>query len=513
MASRGLAPQRRQPQFRRRVRITLVDDGMRSSVLLFLGFALFGQPASREYFVPTHRAAGIGAARDEMPEETLEARTALMIQTQTFAILREPEAVAGARRVTADSKLQPLFRSAAKRSGFPQATLEAVAYLESWGDPKAESPSGPKGIMQVSEATAREMGLKVTRATRYRVTRQRVQVRSKSKTPKYKTVTRKEPYTVTVRDDRLNPARAIPAAAVYLAGMERKFGGRDWAVFAYHCGQGCVAHLLDLTRAARGIPKDQATVARMFFSASPVWNREIYETVQREMQRDWSPTYWFRAMRAQQLLALYRRDPREFASLAQQYKSEFNPGRAPHRLTVWLTRSDLVFHTGDDIRSVLGAKLLVKAFDRPEYFGYSLNIPPSSPLDLEDREKGAPVAIGALVYVAFETRRLFDQLNQGRDRFRPLEVVSLVEPEDYARQLSEREALSHVSGQVFDIDASDLPPSEMECLRFVLDDLGWAGYLGFVDEGANTLHVGSAPAARDFFTSVFEEAAGARPAD
>ena len=486
---------------------------MKSSVLFLLSMALLGQTTSPHHFVPARQIPGIGVARDDLSDETLAARTDLMIQTQTFGIMRDPMAVDGARRVTTNSKLQSLFRSAAQRSGFPEATLEAIAYLESWGDAKAESPSGPKGIMQVSEATARVMGLNVTHATRYRVTRERVQVKSKSKKPKFKTVTRKDPYTVTVRDDRLNPDHAIPAAAAYLAGMEQKFGGRDWAIFAYHCGQGCAARLLDLTRAARGIPPEQATVARMFFSANPVWNREIYETVQREMQRDWSPTYWFRVMRAQQLLALYRRDPQEFASLAQQYKSEFIPGRAPHRLTVWLTRSDLLFHSGGDIRSGLGGKLLVRAFDRPEYFGYSLNILADSTADREDHAKGTPAAIGTLTYVAFETRRLYDALDPGGDRFRPLEVVSLVEPEDYARQLSEREALSHVSGQVFDIDYSALPPREMECLRFVLDDLGWAGYLGFVDEGPHTLHVGCAPGARGFFTAVFEEASGYRPAD
>jgi hypothetical protein len=59
---------------------------------------------------------------------------------------------------------------------------------------------------------------------------------------------------------------------------------------------------------------------------------------------------------------------------------------------------------------------------------------------------------------------------------------------------------------VFDIDYSALPPGELECLRFVLDDLGWDGYLGFVEDGANTLHIGCSPAARDFFAAVFQEA-------
>ncbi len=452
--------------------------------------------------MPAHRIAGIGIARDDISDELLEARVNLMVEDQTFAIMREPLAAPGARRITGDPKLQSLFRSAALRSGFPQPLLEAIAYLESWGDAKAESASGPRGIMQISEATARSMGLTVKRATRYRITRERVEVRRKGKKPKYRTIVHRTPYVVTSRDDRLKPERAIPAAAKYLAGMEAKFGGRDWAIFAYHCGQGCVARMLDLTRSARGIPRDQITVARMFFSASPAWNRELYEAIQAEMQRDYSPTYWFRVMRAQQLLELHRRDPQAFVALADRYKSDFSAQRAPHRLSVWLRRDDLVFHTGADLQGAGVA--LAKAFDRPAYFGYSLNILADSPSNVADLSQASPSAIGALAYIAFETRRLYEAVAPAP--FQPLQVVSLVEPEEYARQLTKREAMAHESGQVFDIDYSNLPPAEFECLRFVLQDLGWSGYLGFVDEGMNTLHVGCAPSARDFFTAVFEDA-------
>ena len=58
----------------------------------------------------------------------------------------------------------------------PASLIEAIAYLESWGDAKAESPAGPKGIMQISAATARTMGLKVLISTRYKVTREKVAV-------------------------------------------------------------------------------------------------------------------------------------------------------------------------------------------------------------------------------------------------------------------------------------------------------------------------------------------------
>jgi hypothetical protein len=484
---------------------------MKFAVLFFLTLAPMGQAGASEHFVPEHRVSGIGVARDDISSELIEARTRLMIQSQTFIIMREPQAVAGARRITANAKLQALFRSASERSGMPAQVVEAVAYLESWGDAKAESPAGPKGIMQISEATARTMGLKVVHGTRYNITREKVQVPSKRKKPKYRTVSHKTPYQVITRDDRMVPDRAIPAAAKYLAGMEGKFGGRDWAIFAYHCGQGCVAEMQELTRRARGIPQDQATVARMFFSCSPVWNLELYQAVEQQMQRDYSPTYWFRIERAEQLLALYRRDPAAFVSLAEQYKSQFagpngRPSRAPHRLSVWLKQDDLVFHSRDDIHADMGNRL-VRAFDRPDYFGYSLRIAADDPSILEDFSKASPAAIGTLTYIAFETRRLYEELGGNRQKFRPLEVTSLVEPEDYARQLGKPEALSHCSGQVFDIDYAGLPPGELECLRFVLDDLGWDGYLGFVEDGMDSLHIGCSPASRDFFTSVFQEAA------
>jgi hypothetical protein len=427
-----------------------------------------------------------------------------MIESQTFSIMREPEAVLGARRIT-DPKLRVLFERAAKRSGVPVSLLEAIAYLESWGDPKAVSPAGPKGIMQFSQGTARVAGLRIVRARRYRTVRQRVAVRRKGKTT-YRTVVRRRPYTVVIRDDRLVPSRAIPAAANYLAGLDQKFGGLDWAVFAYHCGEGCTAEMQSLTARASGVPIGGASVPRMFFSSSPVWNRELHAAVERHMARDYSPTYWFRVKRAEQLLALYRRDARAFAALAEQYKSEINGGtRAPHRLSVWLTKQDLLFQTCDDLRADEGRRL-AKALERPKYFGYSLR--PTIGADDPDNRSyylmASPAAIGTLTYIAFETRRLHQVLKPRGEKFEPLEVTALVHPADRAG--SHPEAMSHCSGQVFDLNYTGLPPGQRECLRFVLNDLGWDGYLGFVEEGPANLHIGCSPNSREFFATVFDEA-------
>ncbi len=469
---------------------------------------------SGDYFEPHHRVTGIGVDRDDLSQEVIDVRTERMIESQTFSILRDPQSVPGAKRLIGNAKLQSLFNAAGERSGLPPSLIEAISYLESWGDSRAESPTGPKGIMQISAATAKAMGLKVIIATRYKVTRERVAYKTKRGATKYRVVSHKTPYTVTARDDRLSPERAIPAAAMYLAGLERKFGGRDWAVFAYHCGVGCVTEMQELTQKARGIPKDQVTVPRMFFSASPVWNRELYEAIQQQMERDYSPTYYFRVMRAQQLLALYRSAPEEFESLAATYKSDFIPStlRAPHRLSVWLRRDDLVFHVSDDIR-LDGGKRLARALEHPEFFGYALDLKPDIPADLEAWSQGTPAALGTLMYVAFETRRLHEAMKAKGEKWVPLPVTSLVEPEDSGHPSGKAAVLSHASGQVFDIDYSGLPPGELECLKFVLDDLGWDGYIGFIDEGRDSIHIGCAPGSRDFFATVFSEAVTGKAAE
>jgi Transglycosylase SLT domain len=482
---------------------------MRLPNAFLLAFFPLVNAAGADHFTPTDRVSGIGISRDDVSDELLNVRMERMIESQTFSIMRDPQALPGAKRVVGSTKLQSLFRSAAMASGMPASVIEAICYLESWGDPKAQSVTGPRGIMQISGATAASMGLRVTYATRYKTTREKVPVKAKGKgKTTYRTVTRKTPYKVLVRDDRMLPERAIPAAAHYLAGMERKFGGRDWAIFAYHCGQGCVGMIQEITRRARGIPADKMTVARMFFAQSPAWNRELYEAIQQQMQRDYSPTYWFRIRRAEQLLALYRRDPAEFANLAQGYKSDFvTNARAPHRLSVWLKKDDLVFRSDGDIRAAMGQRL-VKALIRPEYFGYALKLA----ADSEYLSEASPSAVGTLAYIAFETRRLYEQMG-AKGPFRPLVVTSLVEPEDYASRRGRPEALSHCSGHVFDIDYSALPPAELECLRFVLSDLGWEGYLGFVEDGMDSLHIGCSPGSRDFFTKVFKEAAGKAAGD
>jgi hypothetical protein len=471
-----------------------------------------------DYFTPKHRLSAIGASRPDLDATVLAARTTRMIEAETFTILRDPHALAGVRRITAP-RMQLLFKQAAAQSGFPASTLAAIAYLESFGDPLAESPAGPKGIMQFSEATARSAGLSILRATRYHVTTQKTLVRAKGKKPVYKTVQKKVPYTVILRDDRLFPEKAIPAAANYLSRMTSKFGGRDWAVFAYHCGEGCVSYFLNLRDQLSTSAHPMTTYPSVFFNGSPVWRRELYDLVQEHMLRDWSPTYYFRVMRAEQLVTLFQQDPDEFEVLFAAYRNEEKPEqRAGHRLLVWLRSEDFAVQTAEDLRTA--GSHLVRVMDDPAYYGFEID----KNIGADDRAhqvyywQATPAATGTLLYIAYETRRLFDLDKPKHEKFVPLEVTDLVYPADYHGRLlgsageTAADFNAHCTGQVFDISWAGLGPRERECRRFVLDEMGWDGYLGFSQETPSTdmMHVGSSPSSRDFFMRVYEDAIGER---
>ena len=64
-------------------------------------------------FTPTQRVSGIGISRDDVSDELLDVRIERMIESQTFSIMREADALPGAKRVVGSAKLQALFRSAA----------------------------------------------------------------------------------------------------------------------------------------------------------------------------------------------------------------------------------------------------------------------------------------------------------------------------------------------------------------------------------------------------------------
>jgi membrane-bound lytic murein transglycosylase F len=117
-------------------------------------------------------------------------------------------------------RYRKLFRRAAAKSGLDWSLLAAQAYQESHWKPRAESPTGVKGIMMLTRPTAKAMGVK----------------------------------------DRLNPEQSIRGGAKYLARLRGRLPDSVqepdrtfFALAAYNVG---MAHLRDARTLARRLGKE-----------------------------------------------------------------------------------------------------------------------------------------------------------------------------------------------------------------------------------------------------------------
>lgn len=487
-------------------------------VLLFVADLL-----ANSYFVPPVRVRGVGVERKSLNTLMLSDRTTRMILSQTFGIMKNKEAVDGAKRVH-DKNLVPIFTNSARVHGFSSSKLQAIAYLESWGIVDAKSPTGPRGIMQFTQAAARDVGLYKTKQVRERIlvskkVRRRVKGRIRTVTIKVPRIVTK---TVVLLDERGKPERAIPAAAKLLAQHAKTFGREDFAIAAYHGGARTVTEWLSAaigrkvkeSEAAEVVRKHGLTVPKLFFGCSPVHKVALWRAISKSLRDDYSPTYWFRVMRAEQLLSLYRADDDKLEDLAKEYENKADSGRiSPSRFWSWLTKKDLVYDDRDDLREAIKDGELVPFPRNPAVFGFSLRTKGKGvigEMDLSNQRlylHATPDVRGAIMYIAYELRRM-----AGKE-FVPLDITSLVRTHEYQKWLKRANPNadtvfpSHVSGKVFDISYQKLKPRQREFLEFILQDLEWAGLLGFVKESARsqTFHIAPAPAARNFFSQVYPE--------
>jgi len=266
-----------------------------------------------------------------------------MVQTQTFGILREPRAPA-ARRLT-PTRAAIAFPIGRRAQRVPAKRPGSYGLPGKAGAMHGREPRRPKGIMQISEATAHDMGLAVKHATLYRKVKERVAA----------------PPSAASRNSNRNPQDSLFGHRTGRPpGSAAPFPPPPPTWPAWSAGSAAATGYLRLplrpglrcANARSHAPRQRRTQraghrrAHVFFVQPGVESRAL-RSHPAGMQRDWSPTYWFRVRRAEQLLALYREDPAAFASLAREYQSDFTSARPPHRLSVWLRRPDLVFHSDD----------------------------------------------------------------------------------------------------------------------------------------------------------------------
>lgn len=486
--------------------------------------------ARPQYFQPEHRLPGIGADRVTMEADsaTLQIRTQNVIAAQTFGIMRngdgeKDDAGIWAERVTA-SELHQIIVEAGRSSTFPPALIEGIVFIESGGDGKAKSPTGPRGIMQMTAHIRNFLHL-----SHKEVKKQKVVVRA----PRNKMLKRKTKERTIVRvlkkivmiDDRDDPKVAIPAGAKLLADMAQYYRQRykfsddvsqQLAVWEWHSGRPVVdAAVL----AAKKAGMKDITVPRLFFLNNPGYNPELFKVIQGDMGHDYGPTYWFRVVRAGQLLDLYRTNPNQYKKLMDENRSTVAGVKRPaSRLEMWYSLDGSYQNLGQ-LRTAISSGALVHPPNDPDYFSYVLRtggkdgIGAEDPANSESYATDPPVVVGTLLYIASETRRGWEQWHPTGEKFVPLEVTSMVRTAAYQKTLhkvngnSRTEFPSHTIGAA-DISFAKLPPGEAMWLRFVIEDLGLDEYVGCFDEhlAQKTMHFVPSPKQSRFFRAVYDEA-------
>ena len=137
--------------------------------------------------VPDNRIAALEVADVEAQPQELEARAAALRQEEAW------RALAG--------DLADAIANAADRHGLDRALLAAMVEVESGFHPRAVSPKGARGLMQLMPATAKRFGV----------------------------------------TDPFDPLQSLDGGAQYLHWLLERFEGRtDLALAAYNAGEGAV---------------------------------------------------------------------------------------------------------------------------------------------------------------------------------------------------------------------------------------------------------------------------------
>ena len=454
--------------------------------------------------------APLGLDRHKFTPEQLAWRESRIIETRRFWIMREGGAVKGAERVT-QNDYQTYLNAAAELYGVNKADIEAIHYLESFGEEKAKSPTGPKGPGQFAAKTAANIG----------------PVKDGKCLLLYKGQKCGDPKpsnsNVIAEDNRENIELSVYATAKLLKSELDFFGQPEFAIAAYHSGRGKIADWVKkyiepkaTTNGGKAdIQANNLTYGKLYFGTTPYANPGTYKMYRNLMDVDWGPNYIWKVRSSQNDLNIFRKNKDEFEKIADQNK--FRGKRAKYRMWTFydekLNGADEL-KTIDDLKARIKDGRLVTIPQNPEKFGFKLRLQGTGvigELDLDNQKDyiaSKQETAGALIWISQEVKKL----REGRSKPFTLDVTSVSRTVEYQNKLTKRNSTAtkelsfHVLGSAFDIAILQLSDDQIRDLRFILDELDSTGMISWVPEN-KAYHVVVAPdeKAIEFFRRVFRD--------
>lgn len=229
-------------------------------------------------------------------------------------------------------------------------------------------------------------------------------------------------------DERYDPAKAIAVQTRYLVKLTRRYGGVDWALQAYHGGEGGANKTLRLFSEAAGA---RALLASR--SARPGSHRLSYSELYRRVTPTGTPAafsylfgrsddhryYWWKVLMAERALNHYRKDPADFERQWRELKPGMNADAA-----YYADPESLQFADNAALRAAYLNGTLVPLPQNAAALGLRTeNLAALDPGNTNLHKGLRPEAMGALLRVV-QTYRSFG----GSE---PLVVVSMVQSNAY----------------------------------------------------------------------------------
>jgi hypothetical protein len=494
---------------------------------------------------PIERVKGLGADRANLSPEEAETRSLTLQETTDFYMMRWPGAVDAPKRIV-EGPMWEIIQIAAAAKNWDPFVAAGIIYIESYGNPEAKSPTGPKGITMFTRRLARHWNLLEEESRTKKISSYKWVGKGK-KRRKIRT-TKTVNYQIILSDGRSDPEQAIPAMIGHLSELRQIFGNRDdYAAVAYHMGSGRLMNLLlvHITKNPRGLEQkltkdevrqvvdymknDPLSYAELFFTATPSHNPLVYWHLMRLEDVDHSPTYYFRTKRAGVVLKKYLENPGAYSTKVALYQRRYGKEATPSQILSFWSEDEISRMVISDLEHLRLAQESGKIVSMPENLkelGISIETPKPaksksrkgkntksvaqaqssiSPLSQQARI-ATPATLGCLIYLANELRLI------PGSTFKSLRAT-IIPPQITAFQPDNISvALLHRLGISYELPLANMKGQQRTQLEFMLKDMRYAGMLTY-ENRTTAFRVIPHPERTVLFEKTYRDATGKSPTE
>ncbi len=395
----------------------------------------------------------------------LEARAARGLAHPLYAF-SPGGAVASAARVAA---FRPAIEAATRGTDVDPDVLEGMVLLESAGRPDAMASNdlrGAVGLTQILAETGTSLlHLRVDVGASRTLTRRirRGGPRTAAREAERRRV-----------DERFDPVKSLRATVRYLEFARGELSDReDLSVASYHMGVGNLQ-----TALARFDEGDDVPYAELFFGSSPVDHPRAYRFL--SGLGDDSSTYLWRVRAAEQIMALWRRDPSGLSVEATRQTAKNSAEEVLHP-----SSETTSFATPGDLRDAVDDGHVVALRGLPDVgVRVDASVGELAPRLDEPRSLYRHLQPGALALLRF----VGAGVRQLSGDTAPLTLTSAARDDRYQRLLTARNIEAtrsyslHTTGWAFDISRTYASRDQALAFQFLLDRLTALDLIAWVRE-------------------------------